>query len=222
MTIKEIRDILFEKLPEDWRSELRFFVKSDDFCDILQFLHKEVNEYERRFTPPLKQLFTPFTACALSQVKVVFLVPYPWQNPVLNTGLALEVANLELPGIGFFRFKQELLKEYPESACNVKQWSEQGCFMLNTSLTSEILKLNVFHEKAWFPFTLNIINILNKKDVIWVIVGESQFEKKINKEHVIINVDALPEVREQKWESNNLWGKINEQLKLKNKSEIIW
>lgn len=222
MEIRELRNALFDKLVgTGWENGLRFFVKTSDFDDIIEFLIYQVEE-GRRFTPPLKDWFRPFQLCHFDQLKVVFLVPEPYQDPSLNTGLAIESKEIPRVSIEFYRLRQDLNKQYPDFiGSDLSKWATQGVFLYNTSITSQILKSGA-HKKIWAPFTSYLINMLNKKDLIFVIFGETGFESQLTTNHHIIKVKTLPDHPDKTWSAENLFTRVNEQLKLKNKSQIIW
>lgn len=221
MTTKEIRNALFDKLPADWQDQLRFFIKSSDFDDILTKLELEVRE-GRRFTPGLKDIFKPFILCPVSNVKVVFLTPSPNPDPSINTGLGIDSNSIPRVSIGYFRFRAEMMKQYPNVLCNLSRLAEQGCLFLNSSLTTQILN-GKSHQHIWSPFILNVFRILDGlPGVIWVSIGEEFLTNRLNEKHFKIKLKRLPVTREESWDSENLFLKINEQLKFQNKSELFW
>ena len=225
MEIKEIRNKLFEKLEgTGWDNALRFFIKSDEFEDVLTYLYNEVDN-ERRFTPALKDWFKPLVLCPLDHVKVVFLVPQGTTDPSLENGLAISCNESIRPSMQLYRLKAELAVQYPNHSLNTGDMSylaSQGILLYNCSITNQIGKLGQ-HFELWKSFLLYIINILNKKEgLIWCLFGDTGMEPRINKNHEIINLKRLPSHRDEVWSSEGLFIKINEELKLKNKSKIVW
>lgn len=225
METRSIRNSLFDKLiGTDWDNQLRFFIKSGDFEAIIDFLKHEVDDH-RRFTPPIKDWFRPFQLSNFDQTKVVFLVSEGTGDPTLDNGLAISCNESIRPSIQFYRFRAELAAQYPNHSLTTGKMSHianQGVLLLNCSITSQINKLGT-HQNLWKPFLLYVIEVLNKKkDLIWVIFGENELQRYVNKSHHILNIKELPTHPDIKWSSENFFLRINEQLKLKNKSEIIW
>lgn len=223
MEIKDIRNKLFEKLEgTGWDNQLRFFVKSSDFDSILEFLYSEVEE-KRRFTPPLKYWFKPFQLCPFDQVKVVFIVPEGTCDPTLENGLAISSNESLRVSIQFYRFREALAKEYPEHSMtsgDLSYIAAQGVFLLNASITSQILRPGK-HRDIWAPFVQYVIRSLVDPDIIFITFGETGVEHLL-KDRIVLQVSGLPKTRDDKFEAGGLFSKINEQLKLKNKLPIVW
>ena len=60
MQLEEIKLKLFEKLkPTGWDRVFKSFIFSTDFDDIIKKLW-DLSQSDKRFTPPLKQLFKAF------------------------------------------------------------------------------------------------------------------------------------------------------------------
>ena len=60
INLEDIKLKLVEKLkPSGWANKLRGFVQSSDFDKVLETLYK-LREEDKRFTPPLKQVFRAF------------------------------------------------------------------------------------------------------------------------------------------------------------------
>jgi uracil DNA glycosylase len=73
VNLEEIKIKLIEKLePSGWANKLRGFVKSSDFDKTLEVLYN-LREEGKRFTPPLKNVFTAFEKCPVKGLKVVVI-----------------------------------------------------------------------------------------------------------------------------------------------------
>jgi uracil DNA glycosylase len=71
--LEEVKQKLFNILePSGWGTILKPFIFSGDFDNILSQLVKLSNE-NKRFTPPLKQLFRAFVECPYDDLKVVVM-----------------------------------------------------------------------------------------------------------------------------------------------------
>lgn len=73
MDLEKIKLKLFEKLkPSGWDRVFKSFIFSSDFDKILTDLW-ELTKIDKRFTPPLKQVFRAFEECPYEDLKVVML-----------------------------------------------------------------------------------------------------------------------------------------------------
>lgn len=220
MEIIELREKLFNKLiGTGWDNELRFFIKSSEFDNILFKLIMEVED-GFRFTPSLNDIFKSFELCSFENLKVVFVCREPYADPTLNDGLALsnKGVNKTIP-MEFYRLKEELIKQVPNHTikeANLEDWASQGVLLLNQSLTTRITSPNR-HMKIWEPFLNYLMEILSRKDLIFVFIGKHPFDDIEG-----FNLSALPDTYHSKWESDNLFLNINKKLVEKNLSLIIW
>ncbi len=220
MEIKEIREKLFNKLiGTGWDDELRFFIKSSEFDDIILQLSLEVDT-SFRFTPVLNDIFKPFELCPLDKVKIVFIYPEPYADPTINDGLALSNSATErdIPKT-FIKFKEELVLQVPNHTiqeADLSVWCRQGVLLLNQSLTARISSTNR-HKGIWEPFFNYLMDILIRKDPIFVFIGNISFDDVEG-----IRLPELPSAYNVRWDSNNLFLDINKKLVQKNLSEINW
>lgn len=223
--IKEIQDILCDKISnKGWLGKMRFFLKSTDFEDLILSLVNEVEE-QRRFTPPLRDIFNCFEQTPYDQTNVIFILPEPWTNPLLNDGLALSTCNIK-DTAPYYTFIAEIEKQL--GCCgvvdgNLIKIARQGVLLLNQSLTAQIQQQGM-HKEIWADFFNYFMDVMNRKeDLIWVFFGRNDHFNCIdNPSHVKMIVPLLPESKIQKWDSNNLFIRLNEELKNKQKTEIIW
>lgn len=228
--MKEIQQVLFDKLVgTGWDEILRFYIKSADFLEILEKLEYEVQE-KRRFTPGIKDLLRPFELCHLDRLKVIFLVSEPYfADPTLNNGLAISCNHSQRLPIELFRLLAELTKQYPKTIFpeetlqgDLKCWALSGVLMLNRSLTSQVGKAGQ-HFKIWNGFFYYLMNILSRrKDLLFVSFGENEAEDLIGEFNTLIKVQALPDHQDVKFDTQELFVKINEYLKNKRIGEIVW
>lgn len=216
MNFKEIRDILYKKLDvTGWDDELRFFIRSSDFIQILEKLHYEKQE-GRRFTPTISNIFKPFTSTPFDQTRVVLLVNEGYLNPIYNTGLPIAWHNDTFSPEEYYRLQEQLQLEYPEAKMqpDMFNWTSQGILILPLSLTSQVRKKNR-HKDIWAGFLSIVIEVLKKREVVWVSFGKNDFVDNLPN---CIQLNELPSVRDLDWKANGLFGKINNQLTEK----IIW
>jgi uracil DNA glycosylase len=73
MDLQEIKQKMFTKLePSGWDRVFKSFIFSSDFDEILTRLWN-LSESNKRFTPPLRQVFRAFEECPYNKLQVVFI-----------------------------------------------------------------------------------------------------------------------------------------------------
>lgn len=207
--IVEIQKKMYDQLINTgWDQKLRFFIKSEDFRNIIDFLVAETRE-GYRFTPGVKDLFRPFTITRYPDVKIVVLHPEPYDNPLLNTGLALDSTEGEKTIT--HRLFQHLIGNQ-----TIVQMATKGVLFLNTTLTTRIGQPRR-HQKIWQSFTQNIIEVLNQKDhLAWLLIGLTEEDYQPNPNHFI---KILPQLAEN---MVNPFPQINEYLVDKKLGPVTW
>lgn len=226
--MKKLQNALYDKLPLDWQEKLRFFILSKDFLSILEWLQQEVED-DRRFCPPIKDLFRPFELTPLNRVKVVFLVPESYNDPSLANGLAISCNKSIRPAIEYFRFIQEFQTEFPklipsEEMLNgdLSAWALQGVLLLNVTPTAQVQRLGK-HVDIWRGFFNYVLNILNRQGpLIFVAFGDIGGIDKLDPKHTVIQLKELPKDRDTKWLADGIFSRINNQLVKNKKEAIIW
>ncbi len=224
--LKNIRNNLYNRLENTgWQEKLSLLVKSSDFDDILSTLYNEVQD-DRRFTPPIKDLFKPFELCKFQDLKVIFVYPEPYPDPTLNDGLAISHTQNVGTELGFFAMINGLIETVGSSSVttgDLSSWAKQGVLLLNTTFTTMVMNPGQ-HNEIWKPFTNYLFEVLNKeKDLIWVWFGTSKYHPIINNPtHVKLYASALPTERNIKWNGQIVFKQINNILVDKQKDQIVW
>lgn len=172
-------DFLVEgNYPPEWKD---FFI---DNSDILHGISEGIADSAQHTTvyPSIEHTFRAFLP--LSKVKLVVLGMDPYHNGSA-TGLCFSVK----PGNKINPSLRNIYQELERSGHIVEKdgvlthWAEQGCMMLNTSLTVEEKKPDS-HTKLWKPFTINVIKHIseNTENVAWMLMGNhaQKFEPYID------------------------------------------
>lgn len=220
--MKDIQNKLIDKFVNTgWLGKMRFFLESSDFYDLLLSLKMEVEE-GHRFTPGLKDVFKPFELTHYNNLKVVFITEGPYQNPLLNSGLALS----SLEGIKpphSLKVLLENCKSHTIEGNDLTNWAKQGVLLLNGSLTRRIMGSN--QEKVWVSFNSTLFDVLNRKDDLPIVFfgeGKKYASMLNNSTHLKIYLEELPEYPILEWDSKDMFLKINEFLESKKLLKIIW
>ena len=160
-------------------------------------------------------------------MKVVFVGqdPYPQQDVADGISFSCSKTMKEQPSLRYIF--DELKNQYPDASrdTDLRRWSNQGVLMLNTAMTVQIGKIGS-HYSIWNKFTNFLFNELNKRDdLIVVLLGKKAeaWGKNLNN-NIIFNVPhpASAAYKGGKWDSKDVFNKINEELNKQGKGLINW
>ena len=213
-----------------WIDLLKSYLYGEEFTDVLNMLLEERDD-GKRFTPRVKDVFNGFKECPYSNLKVVIIGNEPYTNHNVNDGIAFSCGNQEYMNT-YLRFILEEVNNtiYPNEPYDynpsLKRWSNQGVLLINCSLTTRI-KQEGKHYYIWKDFLAFLLDMLDDKNLIWVLIGDKASEcRDLLSEDNIILERTHPHVSimegKRGWDSNNLFKEINEQLIKKGSQPIIW
>jgi uracil-DNA glycosylase len=226
MNLQEIKQKLFNKFAiNGWDKVFRSFVFSSDFDDIITKLWDLSND-NKKFTPPLKQVFRAFEECPYDNLQVVIIGQDPYPQLGVADGISFSCSNTNKlqPSLRFILeevnrtvYDNEVIIE----DLDLKIWSNQGILMLNTALTTEVGNIGS-HYDIWKPFTTYLLDWLNinKSELVYVYMGKKAEEWSSMTDDTNIKYfvkhPASAAYNGSKWESDDLFNKINVHKK------IIW
>jgi len=178
LELDKIVDKLYEDLiPSGWARVLRSFMYSSDFKNILQTLAQE-SSLDRRFTPPLRDVFRAFKECPYEELKVVIVGQDPYPTIDVADGIAFSCSKtMKLqPSLKF------MLSEVNRTVYNgdpisnspyLTRWANQGVLMLNTALTTQINKVGM-HYNIWKPFLNYLFDFLSNYNngLVYIYMGK--------------------------------------------------
>ena len=226
MDLQEIKQKLFNKFAVNgWDKVFRSFVYSTDFDNILTKLWELSND-DKKFTPPLKQVFRAFEECPYDNLQVVIIGQDPYPQLGVADGISFSCSNTNKlqPSLRFILeevnrtvYDNEVIIE----DLDLKIWSNQGILMLNTALTTEVGNIGS-HYDIWRPFTTYLLDWLNinKSELVYVYMGKKAEEWSSMTDDTNIKYfvkhPASAAYNGSKWDSKDLFNKINLHKK------IIW
>lgn len=232
INLEEVKNKIYEKLRvSGWGDKLKTYILSDDFDKILNVLLKQALQGQR-FTPPLKQVFNAFEECHYDKLKVIMIGQDPYPQMGVADGIAFSCSNDgRVQASMKYIFKELEDTVYPNGYTwdpNLARWSHQGVLLINTALTTSIGKVGT-HYQVWQPFLAFLFDILafQNPGLIYVFMGKKAQEwaesvpennYKIFSSHPAYAAHTHAE----KWDSGNLFNKINDLLKKTNQPTIIW
>lgn len=234
---KELQEKLFERLrPSGWAPHLKGFLLSDDFKTILDRLVEDSQD-GKHFTPKIKQVFRAFEECPYNDLKVIIVGqdPYPTLVDGMNVadGIAFSCGNTNKlqPSLKFML--QEVQDQmYPAGMTNwepdLKRWANQGVLLLNTALTTTIGKTGS-HYMLWQPFVVYVLDYLswNNPGLIYAFLGKQAQTfmggmTENNYKFVASHPATAAYNKLEKWDSQDLFKKIEKTLLSTNNMKIVW
>jgi len=229
INIQEIGQKLYDKVKDKGWNKLRTFALSSDMDDILAALVKEV-EQGKRFTPPVKNLFTALEKCPLDTIKVVIIGQDPYPQFNVADGIAFSCSNtgnIEKS----LQYMHESIKETVDvgyvGSPDLSPWAEQGVLLLNSALTTTIGKPGT-HQEMWQPFIAYLLDILahHKDDLVYAFLGKKaqDFADMVPDTNykIMVSHPASAAYKGSKWDCSNMWNQINNYLNEKGQQPISW
>ncbi|MBQ1902135.1 MAG: uracil-DNA glycosylase [Lachnospiraceae bacterium] len=218
------------KFPENnWYEVLKDEFSQPYFKELEEKVRKEREAYT--VYPSDKDVFSAFSYTDYQDVKVVILGQDPYHEPGQAHGLAFSVK----PGVdappSLLNMYKELNREYgcfiPDNGY-LKEWADQGVFLLNTVLTVREHAANSHASFGWKQFTDAVIKKLGEREepIVFLLWGKQAAEKKkliSNPKHMILETThPSPLSAYRGFLGCNHFAIANEFLKANLKPEIQW
>jgi uracil-DNA glycosylase len=204
-----------------WDSILNPFIDSSSFENVFVYLEAAVN-HGLRFTPPFKDVFNAFKECSYDDLKVVIVGQDPYPQLGSADGLAFSCSK---------KGKAEKSLQYINKAIgtdytDLRIWANQGVLLINTAFTVEVNKIGS-HYNLWKPFTNYIFGNINKhkKDTIFILMGKKAEEwETLLPDCKILKCShpASAAYKGGEWDHNDVFNKVNLELKKQDKPLINW
>ncbi len=202
----------------DWDEILGEEMKKKYFQALTSFVDQA---YQNKLVaPPKERLFYAFQKTPFADVRVVIIGQDPYPEEGVATGLAFATfAQNKIPRS--LENIQKLLREDQDKKLQDKElehWAEQGVFLLNTILTTEVGKVNSHRDIGWEVFTNAVIKKISdqKEGVVFVLLGKQAQTKEelIDKEkhHIIKTTHPSPQSAHRGFLKSKLFTQINEKL----------
>ena len=232
MNLEEIKQKMFDKLePSGWSRVFKSFIFSNDFDEILTKLWN-LSQEDKRFTPPLKQVFRAFEECPYDKLQVVFIGQDPYPQLGVADGISFSCSNTGKvqPSLRYIfeEIERTVYQGFPShQEPDLKRWSNQGILMLNTALTVEVGNIGS-HYNIWKPFTAYLLDWLNNYNpgLVYVYMGkkaEEWSELTNNNNHKFtVKHPASAAYTGSKWDSNDVFNKVSKIVKENSGQTITW
>jgi uracil-DNA glycosylase len=233
MELLEIKQKMFEKLKfNNWDKVFNSFIFSSEFDDVLNQLYN-LSIQDKKFTPPLKQVFRAFEECPYDNLKVVIIGQDPYPQLGVADGISFSCSNTNKlqPSLRYVldEINRTVYGENPVSTdVDLTRWSNQGILMLNTSLTTEVGKIGQ-HYDIWKNFTAYLLDYLthNKENIVYIYMGKKAQEwadltGDNNHKFFVSHPASAAYTKQKHWNSDNVFLKTQVLVKKYFNSEIIW
>jgi len=226
INIQEKKEYYIPILEKSGWNIVKEFIQQPYFDEVLVKLIDQVQD-NKRFTPKYKDIFNAFIECPYEKTKVVMIGQDPYPQLGVADGISFSCSHTKKENPSLRYIFDELQKQYPDASRDpdLKRWSNQGVLMLNTALTVQVGKIGS-HYSIWVPFVEYLFKELNKRDdLIIVLLGKKaeQYEFKLNNNTILkVPHPASAAYKGGKWDSKNLFSKVNELLNEKGFNLITW
>jgi len=215
---------------EGWFNAMGTYLMSQDFANLGYWL---IGERKTNTVYPVQQnVFKAFKLTPYEDVKVVFLGldPYIRKNQAigLSFGVYTEMGVKVPPSLKTIIKELEsdldvLCLEFDHS---LEGWAKQGVLMLNTALTVVEGQTNS-HLKSWNPFTMQVIDAINRKNdnVVYILLGKTAqtYEKYLDEYATrVIKAPHPASDAQSGFYGSKIFSKCNSILYMLEKEEINW
>ena len=165
-----------------WLEQLSAEFKKPYMQNIEEFLNSELSKGKRIY-PGEENIFNALNLTPLNKIKVVILGQDPYHGEGQAHGLSFSVQK----GVSIPPSLKNIYKEL-ESDLSItipdhgylRSWSEQGVFLINSTLTVEEKKAGSHQKIGWEILTDHIIKIINRerKSVVYLLWGSHARKKR--------------------------------------------
>jgi uracil-DNA glycosylase len=212
-----------------WYEVLKEEFEKDYFKELVEKVAKD--RESGMVYPQEEDVFSAFLYTDFPDVKVVILGQDPYHEPEQAHGLAFSVK----PGVdvppSLLNMYKELKEEYgcyiPDNGY-LKEWADQGVFLLNTVLTVKAHEANSHASYGWKKFTDAVISKLGEREepMVFLLWGKQAQEKKkliSNPKHLVLETShPSPLSAYRGFLGSGQFVETNHFLKEQNMQEIQW
>lgn len=189
---------------------------------------KDLSKAKVGWNPGYDRLFRSMDLCSLENTKVVILGQDPYPGPGQATGLAFDIGNAKstVPP-SMLNIMKELKQDLGiEHNGNLEGWAKQGVLLWNVVPSCRWGK-SLSHEwPEWEPLTCDVIKALNKKHIVFVLVGTyvKRFSDTIDHEENEVLYVGHPSPRNlsSPFVGSRIFSNINTNLRDLGYQEIDW
>jgi uracil-DNA glycosylase len=215
-------------MDKKWLDIINEESRKEYFNKLNRFIDEE-RKYKSIY-PPLELVYSAFELTSFDNVKVIIIGQDPYHQSGVANGLSFSVNQKNKLPKSLNNIFKELKDDLGINNTNgdLRSWSRQGVFLLNTILTVEDGKALSHKNIGWEVFTKAIIESLNKDSkpkvfLLWGNQAQKYSQLISNKNHLIIaSAHPSPLSAYNGFFGSKPFSKINKFLIKNNLSEINW
>jgi len=216
-------------IEQSWKEVLQGEFDKPYFAQIAEFLHRQKREGKVIY-PPGPLIFNAFNLTPFNKVKVVILGQDPYHNPGQAEGLSFSVpVGIPIP--------PSLVTVYKEMAADLgvtvnrngslRDWAEQGVFLLNAILTVQAGAAASHSGIGWQKFTDAVISTLSAKrnGLVFLLWGNFARSKRTlidTSRHTVLEAAHPSPLARGAFLGCRHFSKTNEILVREGKEPIVW
>ena len=221
--------MLADRLPEDWKKELRAALASPSFLALEGFIEEE--RKSATVFPSEEDLFSAFRLTPYADVKVLLLGQDPYHGPGQAHGLAFSVQPGVTPPpslVNIFKELESDVKVPRPKDGSLIPWAKRGVLLLNAVLTVRQAQPNSHAGHGWEDFTDAVIRAVSAKQdpVVFLLWGRyAQKKKKLidAKRHMVLEgTHPSPLSASSGFFGSRPFSKVNEALETKGRPPVDW
>jgi uracil-DNA glycosylase len=215
-------------MDKKWLDIIKEESKKEYFYKLNRFIDEE-RKYKSIY-PPLELVYSAFELTSFDNVKVIIIGQDPYHQSGVANGLSFSVNQKNKLPKSLNNIFKELNDDLRINNTNgdLRSWSRQGVFLLNTILTVEDGKALSHKNIGWEVFTKTIIESVNKDSkpkvfLLWGNQAQKYSQLISNKNHLIIaSAHPSPLSAYNGFFGSKPFSRINSFLRKNNLSEINW
>lgn len=225
-----------EHFHESYHAKMQPFIESKECDDIYAFLKSE-SKRGKRIAPLSHNVWRCFKETPYDDVKVIFIGMCPYHTLSKGTPVAdglmmgcsitgeLQPSLEQLYG-GIERELYGGLALGADKPADVSYLAHQGVFMCNAALTTEVGKAGS-HIQIWEPFMKYLLTEVfawTGRPIVFFGKEASKYKKYVSPFtfHYCVSHPASAAYKNGEWDSEGVFTKINNHIKLSNNETIDW
>ena len=217
------------KIEESWKAVLKDEFDKPYFKELVKFIYMEKSRGCKIY-PPGPLIFNAFNLTPFNKVKVVIIGQDPYHGDGQAEGLSFSVPEgVKSPPslVNIYKEMESDLGKKIVRSGSLKDWAQQGVFMLNAVLTVRAGEPASHSNIGWTRFTDAVIESISreKEGVIFLLWGNYARTKSSlidqNRHHILEAAHPSPLARGAFFGCKH-FSKSNELLLSMKKAPIIW
>ncbi len=217
------------KISNDWLEVIGSEFEKDYYLNLRKFLYKEYTS--KTVYPDMDNIFNAYHYTPYNKVKVLILGQDPYHGYNQAHGLCFSVKKgVKIPPslVNIYKELEDDVNIIIPKHGYLKEWADQGVFLLNTVLTVRANEANSHRNKGWEIFTdatIQAINLIDRPIVImlWGNPAKSKMKFLNNPKHLVLHtVHPSPLSAFRGFLGCKHFSKCNEFLAKNGLDEIDW